>query len=454
MKKKWSLLLAGIMVLSVTACGGQPASPSPSPAEAPAAEEASQAESGDVTEKEEETSEAAGKEDTGDAGRYVLYEYTGNGTTVDHDLLAQAGMGDTYLELNADGKGKFMLFETEMDITWKKGSIKVYGTTEYTYELDGDKLVLDMAGVKYTFVKEGTALAQAAPETGEPEAEPEPEAGTEAAGTTASGDISTGDGIVTEEAVQKGYVWMSKVNKDIFNTTYEDLVAYFGVEGAFDKEEYSDHMKQNKRYYKWISEEDPNHFVYVNFAEKDAEKEPGVYKISGFNSSGFDAAAAESQYLAELESAASAAGKEEAANAKMKTQTMDIYTFASKDNPLKVSFDMPESGWSLADRSGEIKLVENEDPDSFGAGFINVTMEEDVEKFDFYKDDFENYKEIGDRVIGGVTMKGRTYKNIGYDWTEYIAQVSDGKAVSVGIVDVDISEGSMGDKILNSITFK
>ncbi len=222
MKKKWSLLLAGIMVLSVTACGGQPAA-SPSPEAAPAAQEASQAESGGVTEneKEEETSEAAGKEDTGDAGRYVLYEYTGNGTTVDHDLLAQAGMGDTYLELNADGKGKFMLFETEMDITWKKGSIKVYGTTEYTYELDGDKLVLDMAGVKYTFVKEGTALAQAAPETAEPEAAPEtqPEAGTEAAGTTASGDVTGGDGIVSEEAVQKGYVWMSKVNKDIFNTT-------------------------------------------------------------------------------------------------------------------------------------------------------------------------------------------------------------------------------------------
>ena len=75
-------------------------------------------------------------------------------------------------------------------------------------------------------------------------------------------------------------------------------------------------------------------------------------------------------------------------------------------------------------------------------------------KFDQHKDSFENYKDIDDREIGGVKMKGRTYKNIGYEWTEYIAQISDGKAVSIGIVRVDISEGTMGDKILNSISFK
>lgn len=58
---------------------------------------------------------------------------------------------------------------------------------------------------------------------------------------------------MTEEQVQKGYVWMNDVNKNIFDTTYEEVVAYFGVEGEFVKEEYSDHMKANYRYYKWIS---------------------------------------------------------------------------------------------------------------------------------------------------------------------------------------------------------
>ena len=36
---------------------------------------------------------------------------------------------------------------------------------------------------------------------------------------------------------------MNEVAKDIFNTTYEEIVDYFGVEGEFVKEEYSDHMK-------------------------------------------------------------------------------------------------------------------------------------------------------------------------------------------------------------------
>ena len=46
---------------------------------------------------------------------------------------------------------------------------------------------------------------------------------------------SGGDGIVTEEQVQKGYVWMNEVNNNIFDATYEDIVAYFGVEGQFVK---------------------------------------------------------------------------------------------------------------------------------------------------------------------------------------------------------------------------
>ena len=63
-----------------------------------------------------------------------------------------------------------------------------------------------------------------------------------------------GTGIVTEEQVQKGYVWMNEVNNNIFDATYEEIVDYFGVEGEFVKEEYSDHMKRNQRYYKWISQ--------------------------------------------------------------------------------------------------------------------------------------------------------------------------------------------------------
>ena len=56
-----------------------------------------------------------------------------------------------------------------------------------------------------------------------------------------------------------------------------------------------------------------------------------------------------------------------------------------------------------------------------------------MEDFDFYKDDFENYQDIDDRVIGGITFQGRTYKRIGYDWIEYVAQIDDGRALSIGL---------------------
>ena len=111
--------------------------------------------------------------------------------------------------------------------------------------------------------------------------------------TSPDAAASGGDGIVTEEQVQKGYVWMNEVNNNIFDATYEDIVAYFGVEGQFVKEKYSDHMKANYRYYKWISEDDESHFIYVNFKETVS----GVYTVSGFNTSGFSGKEAIARYL-------------------------------------------------------------------------------------------------------------------------------------------------------------
>lgn len=122
---------------------------------------------------------------------------------------------------------------------------------------------------------------------------PADDANTSAPASTLGGNTAEGDGIVTEEQVQKGYVWMNEVNEDIFNTTYEEMVAYFGVEGAFAKEEYSDHMQANYRYYKWISKEDSTHYIYVNFCEE----KPGVYTVSAYNTSGFSGKEAIEKYL-------------------------------------------------------------------------------------------------------------------------------------------------------------
>ncbi len=269
-------------------------------------------------------------------------------------------------------------------------------------------------------------------------------------GTAASSTNSNapgGTGLVTEEQVQKGYVWMSEVASNIFQTTYEEMVDYFGVEGEFVKEEYSDHMKLNYRYYKWISEDDPNHFVYVNFAEE----EPGVFTVSAFNSSGFSASEAADQYLDTVKAEAAEANKASTANAEMKDFSETIAQFAHDEVSVKITTKIPTSGWSFDE--GKRCLVENDDPTAFGAGSIQFEVRPKVEDFDYYKDDFENYQDIDDRVIGGITFHGRTYKYIGYDWIQYVAQIDDGRALSIGLRNMDCVPGTMPDVILSNMQF-
>lgn len=104
-------------------------------------------------------------------------------------------------------------------------------------------------------------------------------------------------------------------------------------------------------------------------------------------------------------------------------------------------------------RSGRC-LVENEDPTAFGAGAIRFEVRTNVEDFDYYKDKFENYQDIEDRVIGGITFRGRTYKYIGYEWIQYIAQLDDGRALSIGLTKLECVPGTMPDIILTNMTFQ
>ena len=271
-----------------------------------------------------------------------------------------------------------------------------------------------------------------------------------AAGSSIIGSVSEsvpgGDGIVTDEQVQKGYVWMSEVAKDIFNTTYEELADYFGVDGLFVKEEYSDVMKANMRFYKWISSENSNNFIYVNFLEK----EPRVYKISAFNTSGFSGSEAKEKYLEILKAEAADEDREAAANAVMKDFSLEVTQFAKDDVKIKITTSIPESGWSYTKDA----LVENDDPDAFGAGAICFKVRENLEMLDTNKDSFKNLQEIEDRVIGGISFKGRTYEYIGYDWIEYVAQIDETRALSIGLTDLDCLPGTMPDIILGNMKFQ
>ena len=261
-----------------------------------------------------------------------------------------------------------------------------------------------------------------------------------------SSAVSGGDGIVSQEQVEKGYVWMSEVAKDIFHTSYEEMVEYFGVEGEFVKEEYSDHMQENRRYYKWISSENPHNFIYVNFAEK----EPGRFTVCAYNTSGFSGSEAREKYLDIVKAEAAEQDKAAAATAAMKDFSLEVTQFAQEDVKVRITTTIPESGWS----STKDSLVENEDPTAFGAGAIRFKLRESLEKLDSSKSSYKNFQEIEDRVIGGITFKGRTYEYIGYSWIEYVAQIDEGRALSIGLAKMDCFPGTMPDIILNNMKFQ
>ena len=399
MKKLISLALALVLVLSLTACGSKDGGDSADP----------------------------------NLGKYLGAEFSGDGNEW-LSLDEVYDEGESYIELKSGGKGEFCLGGDATDIKWaleSDGSLKLTrDSLESNGTLQNGIITLtDLWGnnVTITFVKEDGESSQ---------------------GGDSGKDAPSGTGIVTEEQVQKGYVWMNEVNNNIFDTTYEEMVDYFGVDGLFVKEEYSDHMKLNYRYYKWISKDDDSHFVYVNFAEK----EPGVFTVSAYNTSGFSGTEAIEKYLDTVKAEAAEADKASVASEGTKDFSATVTQFAHDDVQVKITAKIPKSGWSY-DEDADC-LVENEDPSAFGAGAIRFEVNAKVEDFDHYKDSFENYQEIADREIGGITFQGRTYKYIGYDWIEYVAQIDDGRALSIGLTDIECAPGTAPDVILSSMTIK
>ena len=401
-------------------------------------------------------------------------DYTGTVTLWDEDYTRAEPMVSADVSLSEAGTGEYGAVTSEggyftdiplehadwivdpglsdyEDLIWITGFYE-NGEDEFTYEIylrpwgaSWDDLSEDVQPLYYSdwylpLIEAGAAMPDAIGE-GTPAAS----AGTDTPASTGSGDIPGGDGIVSDEAVQKAWVYMSEVAKDIYNTTYEELAEYFGVDGQFDKQEFSDVYEANMRFYKWISSTNPHNFIYVNFLEK----EPGVYKVSAYNTSGFSGSEAVEKYLDEVKAEAAEADRAAAASAVMQDFSMEVKD-PSTDNVITISTVLPESGWS----SDKDLIVENEDPDAFGAGAIQFKLRQSVEKLESNKDSYKNLQEGEDRVIGGITFKSRTYEYIGYDWIEFVAQIDDTRALSIGLTDLDCFEGTMPDIILNNMQFQ
>ncbi len=121
-----------------------------------------------------------------------------------------------------------------------------------------------------------------------------------------------------------------------------------------------------------------------------------------------------------------------------------------------ITATLPAAGWSHMPYSSDYLYIYNV-PDASKAYSndprISVRIADNAERFDFYLDDFEDLKKLGNRTIGGVDMTGRTYKDVGMDWTEYIGKIDDEHYVSIKISKIDVSGGE-GSAVLDSIEFR
>ncbi len=339
------------------------------------------------------------------------------------------------LQLYSDGSGILREEKSDERVTWEiqDGKIRLksdlsgipmfyIGTvSDHTISIFFDPKP-DDPGMEYVFVREGAAGAK-------PNTE----------GTTAPG----GDGIVSEEQLQKAYGWLHKVKRDLSHTTYEELVEFIGAEGELDNEE------TGRRFYQWVSEGNRSHILYVSFKENTS----GVYTVNGYNTSGFDRADALSAYK-EVHQEEIAAAEEAVANAATKDFSADIYPYGSDKNKVTVRAQIPEFGWGYDESTN--RLVDNEDVSdiSYDAGIIQFQTKSDISGFDIFLNAYTNLQTIDDRVIGGIRFKGRTYESVGTKKTEYIAALDADHAVSITIIHLDLSEGAVASRILDSMMFE
>ncbi|WP_294758223.1 procyclic acidic repetitive family protein [uncultured Gemmiger sp.] len=136
--------------------------------------------------------------------------------------------------------------------------------------------------------------------------------------------------------------------------------------------------------------------------------------------------------------------------------TVTLEAFGT-DYTLVLNVTCPDQGWykPATNSFGDFKLFPTDDPSNIFSGDPRMLFElqRDLDKINYYYDDFENVEELAPRTIGGVELAGRSYKKVGMWWTEYYGEMPTGGWLSIRISGVDIEPGTEGDAVLSSVTF-
>lgn len=130
------------------------------------------------------------------------------------------------------------------------------------------------------------------------------------------------------------------------------------------------------------------------------------------------------------------------------TFSLDVF---DSDSTVEVTATLPESGWVADTNYAHIYNVPSLDDAYSDTPRVQIEVKKDTAGFDTYKDKFENLAELPPRTISGIEMTGRSYKDVGMDWNEYIGVLSDTAAVSIKTSGVDIGEGTEASAIIDSM---
>lgn len=122
-----------------------------------------------------------------------------------------------------------------------------------------------------------------------------------------------------------------------------------------------------------------------------------------------------------------------------------------------VMFKIPEGAWCVDPGvRSSFQIINNPTTDNvpFRTPYIKVELFETSESLNYYEKDFENLTELESRTIGGVTMNGRSYKNVGIEWIEFYGQIPSGGWISIRLAYMSADPGSECSNILDSMSFK
>ncbi|MBQ1772342.1 MAG: hypothetical protein II000_10435 [Clostridia bacterium] len=433
------------------------------PAPAPAADKAEKPAENNPAPKTEQNPEAEPPKNEPEQGgnepepvlteEYWLVTYSfvdGNGNETSFDAKNAGDMVKTYLKLNPDHSAEFMIAGGDpASLQWTDDGRLTIGGEGYsmdyaTFErVDEYNVDVQMHTVTY-HLSRMTAGGEAPAKADQPQAEtatPVPEEPTAAPVTeTRSGEPwGDSDGVISHEKLAGLYRWLKETSSDFWKTlTFDDVGEAVGKQG-FDKKD------GDGKYHAAYWTDGGKYYVNITFYNRD-----GLWTVgsitTGMNSSEYSSADISSFPVL---------GNRKAGSSPVKRVELDAKIGFSSGPKVGVSTDLPTENWFATVSSSSVRFsnAPTEKAVNSNTPGIRVECKESLEKIDFYKEKFENLKELAPWTIGGIQMQGRSYKYVGMEWIEYYGQIQDGVWASVTITGVDPYPGSEAEAILNTMAF-